>query len=104
MLPRRLERLPARRLPGGLCVFSACSFRARLLGLALLDDVPAGCALLMPGCSSVHTFGMRFPIDVVFLDREGRVARIARRVPPRRFVRCRAAAAVLESPSPGRTR
>lgn len=99
MLPRRLRRLPEQRLPGGLRVFSACPLRARLLGLALLDHVPADCALLIPACSCVHTFGMRFPLDLVFLDREGRAVRIERRVAPRRFVRCRAAAAVLEAPS-----
>jgi len=30
-------------------------------------------ALLLPGCRSVHTLGMRFAIDVAFLDRRGRV-------------------------------
>jgi hypothetical protein len=41
-------------------------FTARLLGLAWLPSRSAP-ALLIPGCRSVHTFGMRFAIDVVFL-------------------------------------
>lgn len=40
--------------------------RLRLLGLALLRDIPAD-GLLLPRCSSVHTVGMRAPIDVLFL-------------------------------------
>ena len=80
-------------------IFVARSFRARLLGLALLDELPAGCALLIPRCSSVHTFGMRFEIDVGFVGPAGEVIRVERGVGPRRVVRCRGAAAVLEWPS-----
>ena len=96
MVPRRLRRLPERRDAGGPRVFVACSFRARLLGLALLKEMPADCALLLPGCSSIHTFGMRFPIDVIFLDRQGRVLRVDRCVGPGRVLLCRGAAEVLE--------
>jgi uncharacterized membrane protein (UPF0127 family) len=77
----------------------AASFRMRLRGLAWRDrsEVPAG--LLIPRCSSVQTFGMRFELDVYFLDRAGRVISARRRVPPRRFLWCRGAAAVLEIPA-----
>jgi uncharacterized membrane protein (UPF0127 family) len=66
-------------------------------GLAGLDDLPAQHALRIPRCGSVHTFGMRFPIDVVFLDREDRVVRVAREVPPRRFAGARRARTVIET-------
>ena len=56
-----------------------------------------GEALLIPHCRSVHTAGMHFAIDVVFLDAEGRVAKVARGVPPWRVVSCRRAAAVVET-------
>ena len=79
----------------------ASSFHARLLGLALLKEMPADCALLLPRCPSVHTFGMRFPIDVMFLDRQGRVLRVERAVPPGRLLRCRGATEVLEWRSAG---
>lgn len=77
-------------------VFVAETFRARLLGLAWLADLPDDCGLLIPRCSSVHTFGMRFALDVAFLDEGGAVLREMVAVPPRRVVRCRGAAAVLE--------
>jgi len=69
----------------------------RLLGLAWRRREPRH-ALLIPGCRSVHTFGMRFALDLVWLDARGAVVRVDRRVPPRRFRRCRGAAAVLEVP------
>ncbi len=77
-------------------MFVARSWRARLLGLAWLDGLPADCGLLIPGCSSVHTFGMRFALDVFFFDEGGETLKVARAVPPRRVVRHRGAAAVLE--------
>jgi hypothetical protein len=70
----------------------------RLLGLTLLPLERAPAALLIPRCASVHTFGMRFPIDVVFLDGAGVELGRERRVMPRRLVRRRGAAAVLELP------
>jgi hypothetical protein len=47
----------------------------------------------------VHTFGMRFAIDVTFLDGEGRVLRAVPAVPPWRVVSCPGAAGVLEAPA-----
>jgi uncharacterized membrane protein (UPF0127 family) len=77
----------------------ARGFRTRLLGLSRRDRAKAGPGLLIPRCSSVHTFGMRFELDLFFLDGEGRVLATRRRVPPRRVVCHRGAAAVLEIPS-----
>jgi uncharacterized protein len=101
MTHTRLGKLETRRLPGGLLLHIARSRRERLLGLALLPRAPPGCALLIPDCRSVHTGGMRFPIDVVFLDAAGRVLRTVRAVPPWRVVSCRGAVAVLEAPASG---
>jgi uncharacterized membrane protein (UPF0127 family) len=93
----RVHRLPIwDDLPVGICVRDARSFRARLLGLAFLDGLDGGEALLVRGCRSIHTFGMRFAIDVVFVDGEMRVLKIARDVRPRRVVSCRRAAAAIE--------
>lgn len=77
----------------------AGSFRSRLLGLAWRPRSLAGPGLLIPRCASVHTFGMRFALDVYFLDRAGRVLSVRRQVPPRRVLWCRGAAAVLEIPA-----
>jgi uncharacterized protein len=95
---RRLRHLPARHLPGGLTIHEATTVRARLLGLAFMrKPPPPGHALLIPNCRSVHTFGMRFPIDGVFLDERGAVLRVDRNVPRRRVLMCRGAFAVLET-------
>lgn len=96
----RLASLPTtfvlgRRVP------VAAGRRARLLGLARLDRESAGAGLLIPHCSSVHTFGMRFPLDLVFLDANLRPFGLRRRVGPGRVVRHTRARAVLEMPSRG---
>jgi uncharacterized membrane protein (UPF0127 family) len=75
------------------------SLRSRLVGLAWRERSQAGPGLLIPRCASVHTFGMRFELDLYFLDGDGGVIAVRRRVPPRRVVWCRGAAAVLEIPS-----
>ncbi|MDQ3725465.1 MAG: DUF192 domain-containing protein [Actinomycetota bacterium] len=78
---------------------AATGFRERLLGLSRRDRSEAGPGLLIPRCASVHTFGMRFELDLFFLDGEGRILAVRRRVPPRRVVWHRGAAAVLEIPA-----
>jgi uncharacterized membrane protein (UPF0127 family) len=94
----RLDALP-RRVVGGREVPVAVGFRPRLLGLALLDRPAAGPGLLIPRCAAVHTFGMRFALDVYFLGDDGEILGTRRAVPPRRFVSRRGAAAVLEVPA-----
>jgi uncharacterized protein len=86
--------------PPDLSIFPvADSFRSRLRGLAWRRRSQAGPGLLIPRCASVHTFGMRFALDVCFLDRGGRILAVRRGVPPRRVVRHHGAAAVLEIPA-----
>ena len=51
----------------------ACTARARRRGLLGRDGIDG--ALVLRPCRSVHTFFMRFPIDVAFCDREGTVLR-----------------------------
>jgi uncharacterized membrane protein (UPF0127 family) len=104
MLPRRLQRLPRFAVTSDAVIHEANTLPSRLLGLAWLRGIPAGHALLIPDCRSVHTFGMRFPIDVVFLDERGRALRIERGVKRRRVLVCRGAFAVLELPSRPRPR
>ena len=99
MLPRRLEHLPRFRISDDAVIHEARTFSSRLLGLALLRGLPSGHALLIADCRSVHTFGMRFPIDVAFLDERGRAIRVSRAVPPWRVVVCRGAFAVIEAPA-----
>lgn len=103
---RGMSAVPPRRFAGlssalalGERVPLATGFRARLLGLALLPRERAGPGLLIPRCRSIHTFGMRFPIDVVFLDRRGTEIRRVAAVPPHRVVAERGARFVLELPA-----
>ena len=97
-LSPRLSVLP-RCSVAGHEVRRATGYRTRLLGLSWLSRERAGSGLLIPRCGSVHTFGMRFALDLVFLDRSGRPLSIRRGVPARRFAWQRGAAAVLEIPS-----
>jgi uncharacterized protein len=94
----RLHRLP-RSTALGREVPVARGLRARLLGLALLDRGHSGPGLLIPRCSSVHTFGMRFPLDLAFLDESGAAIEVRHRVGRGRIVSCPGARAVLEIPS-----
>jgi uncharacterized membrane protein (UPF0127 family) len=100
-LPRRLRRLPHAELAAldGLDVRLARSAFARLRGLAGLRELPDGAALLLPRTRSVHTFAMRFPLDLVWLDAGGAVVQVDRGVPPRRLRACRRASSVVELPS-----
>jgi uncharacterized membrane protein (UPF0127 family) len=95
----RLASLPRARALG-VEVPVARSRRARLLGLTRLDRSEAGAGLLIERCQSVHTFGMRFPLDLYFLDARRRPLACRRVVGPRRVVGLRRAAHVLELPSP----
>jgi len=57
--------------------------RARgLLGKA---ELPPGSGLLLVPCASVHTVGMRFPLDVAFLDGSGRIVETRPELAPGRF-------------------
>jgi uncharacterized protein len=68
---------------------------SRLVGLAF-RRTPADSALLIPRCRSVHTFGMRFALDLVWLDRSGGVLAVDERVRPWRVRVRRDAVAVVE--------
>ena len=96
--PHRFRRLPTAEV-ASLRVPVAVTLLSRLLGLSLLCPGRAGEGLLIPGCRSVHTFGMRFAIDVVFLDRAQAPIAVRRSVPRNRVVSERSATAVLELPA-----
>jgi uncharacterized membrane protein (UPF0127 family) len=68
----------------------------RMRGLLGQRSLPAGEGLLIRPAPSVHTFFMRFPIDVVFVSRAGEVLKVSADVGPWRARSCRGAYAVLE--------
>jgi uncharacterized protein len=89
--------------PAGQIVCEDCelavTFARRLRGLMGRRALASGTGLLIRPGASVHTCFMRFPIDVVFLDREHRVLRVAEAVRPWRLVGARGARAVVELPA-----
>ena len=93
----RLDELPGRQLADGRRLAEARTRAARMRGLARLDAMPAEAALHLPRCRSVHTFTMRFPLDLIWLDRHGAPVRIDRDVPPRRLRTCLRARSVVEA-------
>ena len=63
----------------------AMTARHRARGLLGRSSLPPAQALWLAPCRSIHTIGMRFPIDVVYLDRDWRVVAIRERVVPFRI-------------------
>ena len=62
----------------------AKNFWERLVGLLGTRSMAPGEGLWLPKCQGIHTFGMAFSIDVIFLDRTGKAVRIAGHVAPNR--------------------
>jgi uncharacterized protein len=72
---------------------------ARMRGLLGRRGLESGEGLLLRPAPSVHTFFMRFAIDVVFLARDGEVVKVVHRLRPWRTAAARGARAVLELPA-----
>ena len=65
----------------------ALSASDRTRGLLDADALAAGQALVISPCSSVHMIGMRFPLDVVFVDQGDRVVALHPHLKPGRWTR-----------------
>jgi uncharacterized membrane protein (UPF0127 family) len=68
----------------------------RRKGLLGRDGLPAGEGLWIVPCESVHTFGMKFPIDLIYLDRSRKVKKVRSSVVPWRLSACLSAHSVVE--------
>jgi uncharacterized membrane protein (UPF0127 family) len=78
----------------------AVTVGARLIGLLGRDALAEGEALVIEPCSSIHTFFMRFAIDVAFLSDDGRVLGTYQAMKPWRATRLYPSAAlVVEMPA-----
>ena len=78
----------------------ADSFLSRLFGLLGYSELPENCGLLIAGCNQVHMFGMRFPIDILFLTNDGTVVDFISNLRPWRYSkRISKADKVLELPA-----
>ena len=60
----------------------ARSLPERMRGLIGTKRLPQGEGMLILRCNAIHTFFMSFPIDATFLDRDNRVVKVVRDIPP----------------------
>jgi uncharacterized membrane protein (UPF0127 family) len=73
--------------------------RNRRKGLLGRDRLASGEGLWIVPCEAVHTFGMRFPIDLVYIDRQNRIVKIRSNLGPWRISGCLRAHSVIELPA-----
>ena len=89
----RHQRIVARTL------LTAFDSKSRRTGLLKHDTLPEGSALIIAPSQAIHTFSMRFSIDVAFVSKDGLVLKVRHRVPPRRIAVSWRAFAVIELPA-----
>jgi uncharacterized membrane protein (UPF0127 family) len=77
----------------------ADSSRTRRRGLLDRDSLPPGEGLWIKPCEGIHTFFMKFPIDVVYMDKKMRVRKLRPHLGPWRLSICLSAYSVLELPA-----
>jgi len=63
-------------------VAAAFSWAARARGLLGRPPPPPGAGWWLRPCGAIHTWGMRYPLDIAFLDRDERVVRVVRALSP----------------------
>jgi uncharacterized membrane protein (UPF0127 family) len=89
----RHDRIVARTL------LTAFDSKSRRTGLLKHDSMPEGSALIIAPSQAIHTFSMRFSIDVAFVSKNGVVLKVRSAVPPRRIAVSWRAFAVIELPA-----
>lgn len=95
---RAVNRTSGRELADKLCV--AESILSRTRGLLGRKTLAPGEGLLLRPCTGVHTFFMKFPIDVVFLDKDNLVIEVVQHLQPHRVTKVLlASASVIELPA-----
>lgn len=72
------------------------TFYRRLKGFQWRREIAAHEVLWLEPCWAVHTFGMRWPLSLIFLDRQAQPVHIVETAKPRRLFVCQGANAVLE--------
>ncbi len=95
---KAVDRTSGKELAPNLAV--ADTFFTKLKGLLGRKELPQGEGLWIKHCNSIHTFGMQFPIDVVFLDKGKQVVGLAKTLRPNRISRLYSGAcSVIELPA-----
>jgi uncharacterized protein len=77
----------------------ADSSATRRTGLLKHSSLPEGEGLWISPCEAVHTFFMKFPIDLVYVGRDRKVRKVRHAVPAWRLSACLSAHSVLELPA-----
>lgn len=87
----------------GVCIVEnaqvARTFLQKLVGLMFRDSIAKDEALIFHNVNSIHMFFMRFPIDVVYLDKDNKALKIKHSLKPWRMSSCMRAKATIELPS-----
>lgn len=82
--------------PSPIRVKIARTWLSRARGLLGTQSLGTHEGLWLRPCDSVHTLGMAYAIDVAFVDKKGRVMKVAEQLPPWRMAGCWRAAGTLE--------
>ncbi len=78
----------------------AHTFLTRLIGLLGSKELPKNTGLWLKPCGGIHTIGMNYPIDVIFLDKHKKISKSVSAIPPNRFCPAgRRTQSVLELPT-----
>lgn len=64
---------------------TASGFFSKLKGLLFTKELRKGCGIHLVPCSGIHMFGMAYPIDVIYLDKNRRVIKQIKNLKPNRF-------------------
>jgi uncharacterized membrane protein (UPF0127 family) len=80
----RIQNVRSGAILGQNVQLAECWWR-RAVGLLGQTELPEGSGILLVPCASVHTLGMRFPVDVAFLDGRGRIVETRADMPPGHF-------------------
>ena len=80
LIHERSGDLVARRL------IKAGTFKERLTGLMGKKDMPKDTAFWIPDCPSIHTFFMRFSLDLIFTDKNLQIVSVFYDVPPYKII------------------
>ncbi len=98
LLMLRIRNLTRDRVLG-TAVEVADTSKKRRTGLLKHTGLPEGGGLWIAPCEAIHTIGMKFPIDVLFLDRGKKVVKVRQQMVPGRLAVCLRAHSVLELPA-----
>lgn len=77
----------------------ATTFSQRLIGLLGRKSISGDYAFCLANCNSVHMFGMRFAIDVIYLNRQDQIVKLVKNLRPWRVSMARSAVKVIETKS-----